>query len=105
MLCALKVRRIPEAEGDDLPFRLLITSKHAVGGAGGVISDEARYPAPDSLLAALRSLQVPAEALATAGEALETDDAEHRWLPVASGVQIPFEALTAAGFDLEDESD
>lgn len=103
MLCTLKVRRSQQADEDERPYCLQITSKHAVGGAGGRISDELSFSTLPELLQVLSDLQLPGDSLHTGHATVELERAQDRWLPVATGVQIAFETLTAAGFDLDDE--
>ena len=102
MVCTLKVRRALAVSEDEMPYRLSITSQHAVGGAGGRLSDEVSYRHLPDLMRAISDLQLPGELLAAASHTTtELEHAEDRWLTVATDVQIPFQVLTAAGFDLE----
>ena len=105
MLCTLKVRRSPAVDEEDLPYQLKIQSKQAMGGAGGLISDEVRYPTLPSLLLALHELHIPAGLLESSEALSALEDAVDRWIPIATGVQITFGALAAAGFDLDDDSE
>lgn len=100
MLCSLKVRRGEPTSGD-APCRLQVTAKHAVGGAGGVLSDEETYPAPADLFRALGSLGAPQEVTSAAISALQDENSGNRWLPIATDLQIPFDTLTNNGFHLE----
>ncbi|MGI4853546.1 MAG: hypothetical protein ACRYF4_05785 [Janthinobacterium lividum] len=100
MICTLKVRQSFGAAEDVTPYWPKIVSKHAVGGAGGLLSDEVGYPTLPELLQAMHTLELPSEILALTATTLETTR-EH-WLPVGTALQISFETLSAAGFSLSE---
>ena len=83
MVCNLKVRRSQAAEEEASPYRLQISAKHAVGGAGGLISDELRYASLPDLFKALDDLRLPGDLLLTAQLTEDLWKAEDRWLLIA----------------------
>ena len=102
MLCNLAVRRASESD-EDFPLSLKISGKHALGNAGGSLSDEARYPTPQSLLSALSELHVPPEVLSRADSAIQSDEAVRLWQDVGTDVPIDFPLLCGNGFCLESQ--
>ena len=101
MLCTLKVR-LTSLPGVGPSYGLQITAKHAVGGAGGSLSDEESYPALPDLLHALESLGASEEALSDVADALGQEGVSDRWLTVGTEVQIPFDTLVAEDFYMEE---
>ena len=100
MLCALKIRSF-EIASDELSYRLQITAKQAVGGAGGLLADEASYSTPTDLIHALQSLGTPEQTIANARAAFEERMLD-RWLPIGTELQLPFDTLIANGFYMEE---
>ncbi len=103
MLCVLKVRRAPESEENVEPYQLKITSKQAVGGAGGLLETDMGYAHLPALIQTLDDLGVSAETLRDTHAAIELTSADGHWVRIGSNVQIPFEILSQVGFYLEEQ--
>ena len=102
MICDVAVRRTRDNRRD--VYTLRVTGKTALGPSGTGGRDGKDFGCTADLLLSLKSLEVPANALRRAEDAIADPTRDGRFTDVANDLQIPFEALEAADIYLFDLS-